>query len=299
MTEQQQAAPRADLIIREHKAELVSVLPSHLAEKGDGWINSAVAAVRRNRDLWQASNNNPGSLMNALSEAARLGLQPGSEEYYLTPRKVKGQMEILGITGYQGEIELIYRAGAVSSVIAEVVYSGDRFDYQPGRDERPRHEIDWDADDRGALRLVYAFAVMKDGATSKVVVLNKAAVEKAKAVSQGSDSEYSPWKRWPEAMWLKTAVHQLAKWVPTSAEYIREQLRAVRDVAAEQILPAGKPPIDLGDAEVIDAETVEDAPAPAVSSVDPSLLAGAEVQDSPSDEWSEVAQPGSGKVARR
>jgi hypothetical protein len=35
-------------------------------------------------------------------------------------------------------------------------------------------------------------------------------------------------------MWMKTGAHRLAKWVPTSAEYMREQLRAVRDVAAER-----------------------------------------------------------------
>ncbi|NIH58524.1 recombinase RecT, partial [Brooklawnia cerclae] len=37
----------------------------------------------------------------------------------------------------------------------------------------------------------------------------------------------------PAAMWLKSAVRQLAKWVPTSAEYRREQLRAAQDVIAE------------------------------------------------------------------
>jgi recombination protein RecT len=105
--------------------------------------------------------------MGALMDAARLGLEPGTEQYYLTPRKVKGRLEIQGIRGYQGEIELIYRAGAVSSVIVEVVYSNDKFRVRPGRDERPIHEIDWDADDRGELRLVYAYAVMKDGATSR------------------------------------------------------------------------------------------------------------------------------------
>jgi hypothetical protein len=85
----------------------------------------------------------------ALLDAARLGLEPGTEQYYLTPRKVKGRLEILGIVGYQGYIELMYRAGAVSSVVAEVVYSNDKFTVPAGPDERPVHEIDWDADDRG------------------------------------------------------------------------------------------------------------------------------------------------------
>jgi len=95
------------------------------------------------------------------------------------------------------------------------------------------HVIDWDAEDRGQLRLVYAYAVMRDAATSKVVVLNKADIERVKLSSVGSSGKYSPWVTNPGAMWLKSAVRQLAKWVPTSAEYRREQLRAVATVQAE------------------------------------------------------------------
>lgn len=251
--------PGADLVIRQHAAELTSTLPSHLSEQGAGWINSAVAAVKKNRDLWAAANNNPGSLMNALSEAAQLGLRPGTSEYYLTPRKVKGSLEVLGITGYQGEIELIYRAGAVSSVIAEAVYSNDGFEYQPGVHDRPVHTIDWDAPDRGTLRLAYAYAVMKDGATSKVVVLNRAKIDQIKGSAQGSDSQYSPWNKWPEAMWVKSAIHQLAKFVPTSAEYIREQIRAARDVEAEEPHPRPEPArVTADDGRVYEAEVVDD-----------------------------------------
>ena len=209
--------------------------------------------------------------MGALSHAARLGLEAGTEQFYLTPRKYKGRLEVLGIPGYQGLVELMYRAGAVSSVIAEVVYASDGFDYQPGRDERPTHVIDWDADDRGAMRLVYAYAVMKDGATSRVVVLNRQAIDRIKRSSQGADSDYSPWRTNPEAMWLKSAVRQLAKWVPTSAEYRKEQIRAVQEVHAEMAAKASGPtvleqtfPTDMGadidplTGEVLDAELVED-----------------------------------------
>jgi recombination protein RecT len=169
----------------------------------------------------------------------------------------------LGIVGYQGYVELMYRAGAVSSVIAEVVYARDGFAYQPGRDEVPVHEIDWDADDRGALRLVYAYARMKDGATSKVIVLNKVAIARVKDKADGVDSEYSPWKTDEAAMWLKSAVRQLQKWVPTSAEYIREQLRAVRDVAAEPPTVAATqdpPNVNTETGEVLDGEIVDAFP---------------------------------------
>lgn len=244
--------PGADVVIRSHARELTSVLPSHLAEKSDGWLASAVASVRKTPDLWSAASNDPGSLMNALSEAARLGLQPGSKEYYLTVRGGK----ILGVTGYQGEIELMYRAGAVSSVIVEPVFKSDGFDYTPGVDDRPRHTIDWDAEDRGSIRLAYAYAVMKDGATSKVVVVNKARIKRAMDASSTASKSFSPWKSDETAMWMKTAAHDLAKWVPTSAEYIREQLRAVRDVASEPI-PAPES-VNANTGEIYDAEPLEE-----------------------------------------
>ena len=241
----------ADVVIRQYANDLTSVLPSHLAEKSDGWISSAVSAVKRDKNLWSAANNDPGALMNALSEAARLGLQPGSKEYYLTVRSGK----VLGVVGYQGEIELMYRAGAVSSVIVEPVFQNDGFQYTPGVNDKPVHTVDWFADDRGPIRLAYAYAVMKDGATSKVVIVNKARIKRAVDASSTAGKSFSPWQSDEVAMWLKTAAHDLAKWVPTSAEYIREQLRAVRDVQSEPLpQPKPEPVADVHTGEIVEEE---------------------------------------------
>lgn len=258
-------------LVRQFSDDFATLLPQHV--KADTWLRLATGALRRGKivrtadgnryELELAANNNPAAFLGALKEAARLGLDPGTEQFYLTPRKVKGQSEILGIVGYQGYIELMYRAGAISSVVAEVVYANDTFQYRPGRDDRPTHEVDWDALDRGALRLVYAYAVMKDGATSKVVVLNRGAIEKIRKSSQGSSSEYSPWNTHEASMWLKSAVRQLAKWVPTSAEYRREILRAATEVAAEQHAPMAAPiipdlDVDTETGEVYDAELIDE-----------------------------------------
>ncbi|NUQ88931.1 MAG: recombinase RecT [Glycomyces artemisiae] len=218
-------------LIEQYRGDIATVLPSHV--KPEMWVRLAVGAVRRDKNLAAAAASDPASLMAAVMDAARQGLEPGTEQYYLTTRKVAGKQSVQGIRGYQGEIELIYRAGAVSSVIVEVVRAKDKFAYTPGRDERPLHEIDWDDEDRGELRLAYAYAIMRDGATSKVVVLNKRHIAEAKRNSSGASSPYSPWQKHEEAMWLKTAAHRLTKWVPTSAEYRREQLRAEAEVAAE------------------------------------------------------------------
>lgn len=227
------AAPAA--LVQQYQGDFAVVLPSHI--KPETWCRVAIGALRRDRNLEQAARNNPAAFLGALLDAARRGLEPGTEQYYLVPQKNKGRLEVRGQMGYQGVIELIYRAGAVSSVIVEVVRENDTFAYVPGKHDRPVHEIDWFGD-RGALKGAYAYAVMKDGATSKVVILNRGDINRAKESSQGASSSYSPWKKHEEAMWLKTAAHRLAKWVPTSAEYIREQLRAVKAVEAEQVQPA-------------------------------------------------------------
>jgi recombination protein RecT len=273
-------------MVEQYKADLAMVMPSHV--KPDTFVRLAVSVLRRDRNLTQAAQNNPAALMGALMEAARLGLDPGTEQYYLVPRKIKGRMEVQGLRGYQGEIELIYRAGAVSSVNVEVVREGDVFIWTPGKldsqrparwdgpMERPYHEVDWFGD-RGDLKGVYAYAVMKDSAISRVVVLSRRDVMRAKALSQGSDGPYSPWQKHEEAMWLKTAAHRLTKWVPTSAEYLREQLRAAAEVASERPVMAPVVPLPQPVSEVD-----EDYDEPVVGEI---------VEDEP-DSWPTVAKPG-------
>lgn len=249
--------------IEAYRDEYAALVPSHI--NADQWVRLAVGAIRGNEDLEQAARNDVGVFLRELKTAARLGLEPGTEQFYLTPRKSKahgGRKIIKGIVGYQGIVELIYRAGAVSSVIVEVVRTDDTFRYVIGRDGKPIHEIDWFGPDRGDMVGVYAYAVMKDGATSKVVVLNRQQVMAIRAKSDSKNSEYSPWNTNPESMWLKSAVRQLMKWVPTSAEYKREQLRAQAEVSAEQPPAAELPPmpsVELADEdEAIEAEFVDE-----------------------------------------
>jgi recombination protein RecT len=274
-------------MVEQYKAEYAALVPSHV--NADMWVRLAVGAIRGNRDLEQAAQNDVGVFLRELKTAARLGLEPGTEQFYLTPRKSKahrGQKIIKGIVGYQGIVELIYRAGAVSSVVVETVRANDTFRYVIGRDERPVHDVNWFSGERGDLVGVYAYAVMKDGATSKVVILNRQQVMDAKAKSDGRNSDFSPWNTNEEAMWLKTAARRLAKWVPTSAEYMREQMRAQAEVAAE--LPAGfAPPLPQPSADLPDDgdDGEEDGP-----------IEGEFVdEDHAPAQWPAAAQPGSGQ----
>jgi recombination protein RecT len=236
-------------LIEQYSGDFANVLPSHI--KAATWVRVAQGALKKGKkiaatdgegrpvrdaggqirqvfELEQAAANNPAAFLSALLDAARQGLEPGTEQYYLTARKVGGRLEILGMRGYQGEIELIYRAGASATVIAEVVREKDTYRYRRGVDDKPLHEYPPFAGEstRGKLIGVYAYAVMKDGAISRVVEMGQEDIDRVKSFAQGLDSKYSPWNTSEPSMWLKSAIHQLQKWVPTSAEYITTQVRA-------------------------------------------------------------------------
>ena len=230
----QQLAVQAKGLIFSNSRQYGAMLPADQQETSqvNGWLSAAYAALLKDRNLANAAMGAPETLMNALNEAAQLGLRPGTTQYYLTPRKVKGRWEVLGITGYQGQIELMYRSGAVSSVVVEAVHQADTFRWMPGQMDRPEHAPAWFGD-RGPLVGAYAYAVLRDGSVSKVVIVDQDRIQAAKGASAGADSPYSPWQKHPRAMYLKTAAHDLAKWVPTSAVDKSEQAQ-IRSTAGEQ-----------------------------------------------------------------
>lgn len=269
-------------LIRKYSTDFATVLPTHV--KPETWVRLAEGALRKGKrisapnpkspdhvnhgrfELEVAAANNPGAFLAALLDAARQGLTPGSEEYYLTPRKVggrDGKLEILGITGYQGYVELMYRAGAVSSVIVEVVRENDEYRYQRGVDRVPVHRFKPFAREaeRGKLIGTYAYAEMQTGAVSKVVELNQDDIDRIRRVNPGGNSEYSPWTNWEASMWMKSAARQLRKWVPTSAEFRMEIARAAAEV--QKVVAAGHMPpgADQPQGDVLEGEVLDDEPA--------------------------------------
>lgn len=273
----QNQPPKAGALVAQYKQDFITVLPSHL--RGDTWVRVAQGALKRGKkvqgdpagrtELEVAATNNPAAFLSAVLDAARLGLEPGTEQFYLTPRKVKGRLEILGIVGWQGYVELMYRAGAVTSVVAEVVREHDAFRYRRGVDEVPQHDFPPFAGEstRGKLVGVYAYARMTSGAVSRVITLGDDDIARIKKSSQGADSEYSPWVQHTESMWLKSAVRQLAKWVPTSAERVVPaqpvKVDSARDDAPSLSLPApagglDEQHVDYDTGEITDAELVDE-----------------------------------------
>ncbi|WP_433225458.1 recombinase RecT [Actinomadura formosensis] len=269
-------------IMWSRRAHFDAVAPAHVDV--EAFLGTAAAALYTNDRLMEAATASPDSLITAMLECAALGHLPGTPDYYLTPRRAKGRWRILGIEGYRGVIERMYRSGGVASVHVREVCAHDVFRYVEGQDDRPYHEVggrgQTGADffgergnrERGEMVGVYAYARLTTGAWSRVVLLDRNDVMAAKASSDGSDGEYSPWQRLdagpehPElrgrSMWWKTAAKRLEPWVPTSAEYRREMLRASAKAAELRRPPAPMPPAeDVQDAELVDDPAEQGAPA--------------------------------------
>ena len=261
------------------------VLPQHVDV--ESFLGTAAGALYGNADLMDAAVASPDSLITALMRCAALGHQPGTDEFYLTPRKRKGRPEILGIEGYRGIVERMYRSGAVSNVVVREVCADDYFRYVEGEDEKPVHKFGGEgttgADffgakgsrNRGEMVGVYAYAKLTTGAYSRPAILSRDDVFAARdAGGYRADDKFSPWNRQdggkdhPEftgrSMWWKTAARRLEPWVPTSAEYRREQLRAASaasDLAGRRNgAPAAMPTSIPHEHEVVDAEIVHDTP---------------------------------------
>ena len=222
--------------MRKHTGWFAKVSPDHV--DAERFVELGIAAVRRGTDqlkmaLWQ----HPETFFDALAECARLGLVPGTEQFYFVPfrdgrdtvgtgdyRRAnpdKGTYSITPIIGYLGMLDMIYRTGAVTAVHTYVVRKGDTFLWRPGL-ELPKHGIrpnEYGQEglgrqaDREFLTGVWSFANMTAGGTSKPMVMGVDAVLARRPKNRASAEFWGP--EWPaegpntEAMWRKTAVRAL------------------------------------------------------------------------------------------
>lgn len=214
---------------------LIGALPSHLADRGNEWIQGVLGVIKSDDSLRNAAMSNAQGFINAVQEAARLGLMPGTDEFYL----VAFGNKIKPIVGRSGHLELIYRSGRVSDVIVYVVRENDSFEFVMGLDSQPKFSRC--LGDRGEIVLAVAYAVYRDGGVSKVALVDKERIETAMEFSGGRRGPSSVWSKHEVKMWEKTAVHELAHSFDTSIEECRpERLVAIseRRVAEREMFDA-------------------------------------------------------------
>jgi recombination protein RecT len=230
------------------KRKLQAALPLHMS--AERMIRIALTAATRNPALLNCTMESIGL---ALLTASQLGLEPNGRDAHLVPfRNTKARtVECQLIPDYKGLIQLAYRSGQVDNISAKAVYSKDKFEYELGTNEHLKH-IPTDADDPG--KLVYAWASVRfRRGGSKFVVLNRRDVLRRMAKSQSAAMEGSIWQMFPEAMWAKSAIKELAKWMPQTPE-LHSFRKAVAEDDKTEFLPGEMP------SEGVNEEPEDDAP---------------------------------------
>jgi recombination protein RecT len=193
-------------LIEQMKPEIARALPKHLT--ADRIARLATTTLRQTPALARCT---PESFLGALMTASALGLEPGPlGDVYFVP--FGNQCSF--IPGYRGLIKLARRSGELVDIWAEVAYENDKFEYTLGLHRDLIHKPAADA--RGKPTHVYAAAELKDGG-HPFVVMSVTEVEGIRSRSKAGKS--GPWVTDWEAMAKKTAVKQLAKWLPLSSEF--------------------------------------------------------------------------------
>jgi recombination protein RecT len=224
------------------KTELRNMLPSDISP--DVFIRAFTTGATLNPSIqactWQ-------SIWDACIKAARAGLLPDGVEGAIVPFKTQAQW----IPMVQGVLRSARRSGQLSWIDANVVRSGETFEYSITQDGP--HFLHVPGENFNAIILrAYAVAKTKDGAFYSAV-MSKAEIDKHRSYSRAG-REDSPWNQWYEAMAIKTAIKGLGKYLPSVRDAI-----AGDDTVADEIptIPDGQ---RFGPGEAITSPTDARAP---------------------------------------
>jgi phage RecT family recombinase len=204
-------------LITPRAQEFGKLLPAHVSpEKFARWSLNVIRkglGDGKQAEAWQrvlTSEEGKLSVMSALMDCASLGLEPG-RTYHMLP--FAGT--VTGVVDYKGEIELVCNANPRAAVIAQLIHAADKCAFL-GANIPPRHEADWMAGSsvRGPVVGGYAYVQMAEGVYSLVVKMTEEEFLKHRALAKTTKI----WDEWPEAMRVKTLIHQLRKFVAWSPE---------------------------------------------------------------------------------
>jgi len=236
-------------LLESRAGDIAAALPRHIDPRR--MIQVALGALRTNPALLECTQT---SLLSAVMSASQLGLELDgmTGQAYLVPYGRDVTLQI----GYRGLIDLARRSGQISSISARVVRQGDFFEYEYGLHEDIKHIPKASPD--APITHVYASARFKDGGFA-FEVLSREDVEAIRRMSKTGGSASSPWNKFWPAMAKKTAIRQLAKYLPISVEVARavtidEHSEAGIVAPSEIVTDDGEVLNAIPDSSVVDTE---------------------------------------------
>ncbi|HEY6568570.1 MAG TPA: RecT family recombinase [Actinomycetota bacterium] len=267
-------------VVDEMRGQSRSLLAMFAGDKRlrDRFMSSALAMLARNPEILRDAT--PISIVHAINESARLGLEPMTEEAAIVV--YSGVATLL--PQWRGYVKRIRNSGEVVDFDCQLVYSNDDFRWQAGTDAFVHHVPA--LEDRGDHWGAYAFAIMPSGRVIPEVMTfaDIEAVRLQFGNTRSRNNKPLPWETsWGE-MARKTVIRRLAKRLPGAAvshlleadaradqvidgqaAKIRELdsgLSEVRKMALAAVgVPEAEPDDDVGEGQVVEVTDHLDAPA--------------------------------------
>ena len=209
--------PTMQQYIRQMQGEIKKALPSVMTPERFSRI--VLSALSTNPKLAETT---PQSFLGAMMTAAQLGVEPNTPlgQAYLIPfyNGKTHALECQFQLGYKGLIDLAYRSGEISTIMAQVVYENDEFEYAFGLEPKLVHRPA--LEDRGDPKYVYAIFRTKDGGFGYEVMLIADIRAHAKKYSKAYNA--GPWQTNFEEMAKKTVLKRVLKYAPLKSEFLRE-----------------------------------------------------------------------------
>lgn len=231
--------------------------------------SAALTAILKNPKLAECfteeNKHGQASVMHALLTATQMGLTVNGRDGHLVPFNVRikasdgreeYRMTAVFVPDYKGLIQLAYNHPAVGSIWSTPVFAKDEFVYSEGLNRTLYHVPYAGDDDPGELKAAYAVCKLRSNETV-FRVLRKRDIVKIKARSPGASKADSPWKTHEPDMWCKSAVKQLCKFIPQSAE-----LRQALDVDDSTEVEMAGQAVDIPSARVPSPTLGENDPDP-------------------------------------
>jgi recombination protein RecT len=212
-------------MLEKYKGQIERALPEQI--RVDRFARIAFSTAQKNPKLLLADQK---SFISALIQSAQLGLTVDDirGHAYLVPYwdSKKGAYTVQFIPGYKGLMELADRSGRIGTFFVEIVYENEVHAYMGGSEPDIKH-VPLPPSERGEKKVaVYAVVTLNGGGKRMVwmwmedvmKIRDKSAsyaAYKAKKVSS------CIWVEQEEIMIKKTAIRQLAKYIPQSPELQR------------------------------------------------------------------------------
>jgi len=204
-------------LLKQHKDQFAMVLPKILTV--DKLIRTVISTVTLNPKLIECDQK---SFMRSVLQAASLGLEPGGPlgQAHLVPfwNSSKHQLDCQLIIDYKGYIALAHRSKEVGRISAKIVFNKEPWHFSENdiivHTPLPPSE-------RGEKKVMaYAKAFDRAGVLIAQEYLWAEEVEaiKKKSLDGKKNAGANPWNLYEEAMWRKSPVRKLAKWMPMSPE---------------------------------------------------------------------------------